>query len=156
MDASRPAGIGQADLEVTGNLPPPYGGGCACGAVRYRITAPTLGARACHCRICQKVMAAPYLAQAQFPKDSVSWTGTTTVWQSSPRLKRHFCPVCGTHLFLEPQDAPRIGVPLATLDAPEAIRPEIHYWTASRLSWAGVPEDVPCFAEGPPAPYRTA
>jgi hypothetical protein len=141
-------------MEVTGNRPPPYAGGCACGAVRYAITAETLGSRACHCRTCQKVMAAPYLAQAQFPKDAVSWSGGTRAWRSSPRLKRHFCPVCGTHLFLEPRDAPRIGVPLATLDDPEAIRPEMHYWLASRLDWAAVPDGVACFAKGSPTPYR--
>ncbi|WP_416897952.1 MAG: GFA family protein [Minwuia sp.] len=139
---------------MIGNRPPPYEGGCACGAVRYRITAETLGSRACHCRICQQVTAAPYLAQAQFAERAITWTGATSVWASSPRLRRHFCPVCGTHLFLEPRDAPRIGVPLATLDDPEAIRPEMHYWTASALSWAPIPGDVPCFAEASPTPYR--
>src|SRR5260370_24713374 len=29
-------------------------GGCACGAVRYRLTAPPLIVHACHCRDCQK------------------------------------------------------------------------------------------------------
>lgn len=101
-------------------------------------------------------MAAPYLAHAQFPKRAVSWTGETTFWQSSPRLKRHFCPTCGTNLFLEPQDGPRIGVPLATLDDPSAITPEMHYWTRSRIPWAAVPDDVPAYPEGAPDPYREA
>jgi hypothetical protein len=29
-------------------------GGCVCGAVRYRLTAPPLIVHACHCRDCQK------------------------------------------------------------------------------------------------------
>src|SRR5260370_9701527 len=30
-------------------------GGCACGAMRYRLTAPPLIVNACHCRDCQRL-----------------------------------------------------------------------------------------------------
>lgn len=141
-------------MEVSTNSPPPYEGGCACGAVRYRITARTVGSRVCHCRNCQKVMAGPVLAHAQFPKEAVTWTGQTNRWQSSERLFRHFCGTCGTNLFLEPQDGPRIGVPLATLDDPEAISPELHYWRDSGVSWVSVPIEVPVLPGGTSEPYR--
>lgn len=136
------------------NRKPPYRGGCLCGAVRYTAAAPTLGARICHCRACQSATAAPYLAQAQFPRAAVSWTGTTVRWRSSERLMRHFCPRCGTRLFLEPRDAPRLGIPLPTLDDPGAIRPEMHIWTDSRLDWVVIADDLPQYAEGSPFPYR--
>ena len=32
----------------------PITGGCQCGAVRYRITAPFENPHICHCRMCQK------------------------------------------------------------------------------------------------------
>ena len=82
------------------NLPPPYEGGCACGAVRFRVEAPPIGVRICHCRICQKAMASPFIVQASFPKSAVTVTGETSFWQSSPRLKRHFCPCCGTRVTI--------------------------------------------------------
>ncbi|KAB1070591.1 GFA family protein [Methylobacterium planeticum] len=136
------------------NAPPPYRGGCLCGAVRYVAAAPTLGARICHCATCRAAMAAPYLAQAQFPRRAVSWEGTTARWRSSDRLYRHFCPRCGTRLFLEPRDAPRLGIPLATLDDPAAIQPEMHVWTCEALPWALGPDALPRYPQGSPLPYR--
>ena len=35
-------------------MPNPITGGCQCGAVRYRITAPLENPHICHCRMCQK------------------------------------------------------------------------------------------------------
>jgi hypothetical protein len=35
-------------------MPDTITGGCQCGAVRYRITAPFENAHICHCRMCQK------------------------------------------------------------------------------------------------------
>ncbi|MEQ8265574.1 MAG: GFA family protein [Parvibaculum sp.] len=138
------------------NLPPPYEGGCACGAVRYRIEAETLGSRTCHCRICQKAMGAPFLAQATFPKTSVTMTGETARWRSSQRLWRHFCPACGSRVFLEPLDGPRMGIPLATLDNPAAIHPEMHIWVSSRVAWLKLDDGLPQYAESAPEPYRDA
>ena len=136
------------------NAPPPYRGGCLCGAVRYEASAPTIGARICHCDACRRAMASPFLAQAQFQRRALTWQGTTARWRSSERLLRHFCPRCGTRLFLEPRDAPRIGIPLATLDDPVAIRPEMHVWTSEAIPWA-LPEDgLPRHAHGSPLPYR--
>lgn len=137
------------------NLPPPYEGGCACGAVRYRIAAETLGSRICHCRICQRAMGAPFLAQATFPKEAVSFTGATARWRSSQRLFRHFCPACGSHVLLEPVDGPRMGVPLATLDNPAAIHPEMHIWVSSQVPWLTIGDALPQHPEGSPEPYRT-
>ncbi len=133
---------------------PPFRGGCLCGAVRYVATAPTLGARICHCGTCRAATAAPYLAHAQFSRTALVWQGTTARWRSSERLFRHFCPRCGTRLFLEPRDAPRIGVPLATLDDPNAIRPEMHVFTAEGLPWAMPADGLPRYPGASPIPYR--
>ncbi len=138
------------------NAPPPYSGGCLCGAVRFTFAAPPLGARICHCRNCQRAMAAPFLAQAQFPKASMTATGRTARYRSSKRLFRHFCPACGTRLFLEPVDAPeRIGIPLAALDDPDAIRPEQHIWVSSKVGWLEIADGLPQHLQGSPDPYRT-
>jgi len=138
------------------NLPPPYEGGCACGAVRYRIEAETVGSRVCHCRMCQRAMGAPFLAVASFPKEAVTITGETARWRSSERLWRHFCPKCGSRVTLEPLDGDRLGFPLATLDDPCAINPEMHIWVSAKLPWVMLSDGLPQYKEGSPEPYRTA
>ena len=135
--------------------PPPYAGGCLCGQVRYVASEAPIGARICHCRLCQKAQGAPFLSQASFPKRSVRIEGRTATHQSSHRLIRHFCPDCGTRLFVAPLDAPeRIGASLATLDDPDAIRPEMHIWTSARLDWVKFDDGLPQYTEGSPVPFR--
>lgn len=137
------------------NLPPPYEGGCACGAVRFRVEAAPLGVRICHCRICQKAMGAPFLAVASFPKAAVAVTGETARWRSSERLWRHYCPQCGSRVTLEPLDGDRLGFPLASLDDPAALHPEMHIWVASRVPWIVLDDGLPQYPEASPEPYRT-
>jgi len=139
------------------NKPPPYEGGCLCGAVRYRFDAPTIGARICHCRLCQTAMAAPFLAAASFPSKALNHSGETERYRSSARLFRHFCPKCGTRLFLEPVDAPdRMGIPIATLDDPGAIQPEMHIWISSQIASLTPHDDLPKYDKGSPEPFRPA
>ncbi|TMJ34620.1 MAG: aldehyde-activating protein, partial [Alphaproteobacteria bacterium] len=38
----------------------PWEGGCLCGRIRFRITAPPLLTMACHCSGCQKLSASAY------------------------------------------------------------------------------------------------
>ena len=134
---------------------PPYSGGCLCGQVRYQIDEAPLGARICHCRLCQKAQGAPFLSQASFPRRAVKIEGKTATHQSSQRLIRHFCPSCGTRLFIEPIDSPeRLGVSLATLDEPNAIWPEMHIWSSARLDWVRFDDGLPEYPEASPIPFR--
>ncbi|HVY33989.1 MAG TPA: GFA family protein [Caulobacteraceae bacterium] len=133
---------------------PPYPGGCLCGQVRFVATEAPIGARICHCRLCQKAQGAAFLAAGSFAKSAVSIQGRTARYQSSYRLFRHFCPDCGSSLFIEPIDAPeRLAVHLATLDDPGAIRPQMHIWTSSRLDWIKFDDGLPQYPEGSPVPF---
>ena len=138
------------------NLPPPYEGGCACGAVRYRIAARPIGVRICHCRICQQAMASPFIVQASFPKQAVTVTGEMAYWASSPRLKRHFCLRCGTRVTIEPAGGDRLAFPLVTFDNPAALYPEMHIWTTTRVAWLTLDDGLPQYPEASPEPYRSA
>lgn len=99
-------------------------------------------------------MSAPFLAIASFQKSAVMVTGETASWQSSGRLRRHFCPRCGTRLTVEPIDADRLGFPLATFDNPAAIHPEMHIWVSARLPWVCLDDGLPQYLEASPEPYR--
>ena len=49
-------------------------GGCACGAIRFKIAGPLAGVGVCHCRACQYSTGGPpnYVALAMKPAFSVT------------------------------------------------------------------------------------
>jgi len=128
---------------------PIYEGGCLCGQVRWRASAAPANVRVCHCGLCQRATGAPFFARAIFLESAFEWSGEVTRWPTSPRIDRLSCARCGTPMFAEPKDAPaRVGVSLATLDEPGALRPEVHIWTSAKLPWVAIDDGLPRFAEG--------
>src|ERR1700761_4017426 len=100
-------------------------GGCQCGAIRYRLHAFPKGASICHCRMCQKAGAAPYMAFAPVNIADFEITrGTLGVFRSSDIAERGFCPACGTPLTYRNVTSARISVTICSLDAPNAVAPE--------------------------------
>jgi hypothetical protein len=77
-------------------------GGCACGAVRYRVKGnPVLGT-VCHCRFCQKRLSSAFAVLASFNEDAVeNLQGEQTEVEhrsdeSGRWLRMRFCRKCGT------------------------------------------------------------
>ena len=59
-------------------------GGCQCGAVRYRITAPFENPHICHCRMCQKAFGNYFAALVGTKKTGLHWTkGGPSFFRSS-------------------------------------------------------------------------
>lgn len=127
-------------------------GGCLCGACRYvaRDTEP-LDIRACHCKLCQKATGAPFYARVRVPLGAVTIQGPVGWYKSSPSLLRGFCPKCGTSLFSRRTDASSIGLTMGSLDDPDRFEPAMHIWTSRKQAWLHLTDDLPCYAEGPPA-----
>jgi hypothetical protein len=123
----------------------PLEGGCLCGAVRYRITAAPHDAGYCHCRMCQRSAGAPVVPWLVMASDGFAWTrGEPAVYRSSAAMERLFCPTCGSQVAARAPAAPHlVEVTLATLDDPEAVRPDHHIWTASRIGWFDTRDDLP-------------
>ena len=71
-------------------------GGCQCGAVRYRITAPFENPHICHCRMCQKAFGNYFAALVGTKKTGLHWTkGGPSFFRSSEIVQRGFCKDCG-------------------------------------------------------------
>jgi hypothetical protein len=79
-------------------------GGCFCGAVRYKLSAPAQFTMVCHCSICRRLQASAMGAPATFfPADALEITsGEQHVREFlSPRnYSRMFCDQCGTRLWM--------------------------------------------------------
>ncbi len=134
-----------------------FTGGCLCGAVRYRVAAAPVAARACWCRACQYVGAGSGTVNAIFPTAALRIEGVLAEYaslaDSGSRMRRRFCPRCGTSMFANSEARPQFtGVRVGTLDDPNRIKPEATIWTSAAPPWAAFDPALPCFEGQPPPP----
>ena len=125
----------------------PITGGCACGAVRYRLSAEPFDAGWCHCRTCQLWSGAPAMAFASVTVNRFAYAAggdKVKVFESSRFGRRGFCGECGTPLTMQVDHQPdTLDFTLATLDDPDAVAPEFHIFHASRIAWFETVDDLP-------------
>jgi hypothetical protein len=119
-------------------------GGCACGAVRYRVRLASNEGYWCHCRMCQRASGNVAIAFVNAAKADVEWTsGAPTEWQSSAIARRGRCASCGTPLTFHYPDSNHIDLTVASLDAPAAVRLTSHFGVESRVAgWIPI-DDLP-------------
>jgi hypothetical protein len=126
-------------------------GGCACGALRYRLTATPLFVHCCHCRDCQRQTGSAFAINALLEADRCVVLSGETVTSSMPTDsgKPHDvfrCARCATALWSEYGGRATIRfVRVATLDDPAAVPPDVHIYTRSKLPWVSLPSGVPAF-----------
>ena len=127
---------------------PPYWGGCHCGRVRYQARAEAVNVRVCHCRSCQKWTGAPFFCRAVFPRTAVDISGSVEHYQTSADVKRGFCPHCGTALTVPRLSTPQfIGLAVPTMDDPNGLPPECHFWMSDKLDWVKLDDGLPQYPE---------
>jgi hypothetical protein len=126
---------------------PSIDGGCFCGQVRFRASAPPKASMICHCRSCRRAAAAPAVPWVTF--DSADFAlvgGKLSVFRSSPPVRRGFCGACGTPLTYERDERPGvIDVTTASLDDPEAFPPTYHAQLGDDLAWVKFGEGLPAY-----------
>lgn len=131
----------------------PLEGGCLCGAIRYRLLSPPTDCGYCHCSLCRRASGAPVLLFATVPRqDMVILGGAPKRYRSSAFGARWFCGDCGTQLFMQVDGEPATtDFTVASLDAPEALRPGFHIWHGARLGWFDTGDTLQRFPRGRPA-----
>lgn len=130
-------------------------GGCACGAIRFEITAPFIGVGACHCTDCQKISGGGPNYVALTPKGALAVTkGEVKLYHrsgdSGGKVARAFCSDCGTPLWAIPEQQPFTTVKLGALDDNSDLAPAIHVYAASAPRWHAIDDGLPCFPKMPP------
>jgi hypothetical protein len=127
-------------------------GGCDCGAVRYRLTAPPLIVHACHCRDCQKMTGSAFVLNMWIEKNFVEadHNAPKSFMLPAGSGKPHevfFCGNCMTRVWSKYHAAPgdTLLVRAGTLDYPERMQPDVHIFTRSKLPWLQLPPDKPAF-----------
>jgi hypothetical protein len=129
-------------------------GGCACKAVRYRITRKPMFVHCCHCRWCQRETGASFALNALLESDCVSLLAGTpeavnTPSNSGQGQKIMRCPSCRLALWSHYAGAgDKLSfVRVGTLDDPDQLPPDIHIFTASKQPWVMLPPGKPAVPE---------
>ena len=123
-------------------------GGCACGAVRYRLTSEPMFVHCCHCLNCQRQTGSAFVINALIESDRVELLAAEPVPADAPRddgsPQRIFrCPTCEVAVYSEYGRSEVKFVRAGTLDQPASVAPDVHIYTRSKLPWVTLPESVP-------------
>ena len=127
-------------------------GGCQCGAVRYEVTGAPLMTAICHCAMCRRANAAPAVAWALFEESQVTFAQASPKrYASSEEASRGFCEACGTQISFNATYIPGlIDLTIGSMDQPDSVTPEFHYWYSEHLAWAEFADGLPRHAGFPP------
>jgi hypothetical protein len=125
-------------------------GGCACGAVRYRLASEPLFVNCCHCLNCQRQTGGAFVINLLVETDRVEVLSGRPQPVDAPRddgsTQRIFrCPSCQVAVFSEYGWPELRFVRAGTLDDPSAVTPDVHVFTRSKVPWVTLPDDTPAF-----------
>jgi hypothetical protein len=127
-------------------------GGCACGAVRYRLTSEPLFVHCCHCLNCQRQTGSAFVINLLIEDDRVELLAGEPQPVDVPRDDGSMqtiwrCPGCQVAVFSKYTHPRMRFVRAGTLDDPSSIAPDVHIFTRSKVPWVTIPDDVPSFEE---------
>jgi len=125
-------------------------GGCACGAIRYRLTSEPLFTHCCHCLNCQRQTGSAFVINLLIETERLELLAGDPQPVAVPRSggkkqKIWRCPTCQVAVFSQ-YTSPHVRfVRGGTLDDPAAVTPDVHIFTRSKLPWVTLPDSVPAF-----------
>ncbi|MDB5453168.1 MAG: putative glutathione-dependent formaldehyde-activating enzyme, partial [Caulobacteraceae bacterium] len=119
----------------------PAEGGCRCGQVRLRITAPPLLTMACHCTGCQRMSSSAFSLSAAIPESRFEVTQGDLVIGGlhGPQAHHYFCPYCMSWMFTRPEGLDFVNLRPTMLDDPAWYSPFAETYTSEKLPWATTP-----------------
>ncbi|HAY08145.1 MAG TPA: GFA family protein [Hyphomonas sp.] len=129
-------------------------GGCTCGKVRYRLKRAPMITHCCHCTWCQRETGSAFIVNTLIETSEVELLGEAPVIVDTPsasgkgqRIAR--CPHCHVAVWSHYPTAREAAafVRAGTLDDKQAIRPDVHIFTASKAGWVTLADGKPAFEE---------
>lgn len=126
-------------------------GGCACGAVRYRLTSGPMFVHCCHCADCQRQGGSAFVINALIETDRIEVLSgelkpTPMPTESGRPHLVYRCAACGTTIWSDYGDRKVMSFLRATtLDDRAALPPDVHIFTRSKLPWVRLPDGARAF-----------
>jgi hypothetical protein len=132
----------------------PLRGRCTCGALHYEITEKPLFVHCCHCRWCQRETGTAFALNAMIETKHVNLLKgapetVPTPSESGKGQKIVRCPACKVAVWSHYAGAgDQIAfVRVGTLEDPDALPPDIHIYTSSKMPWVVIPQDATAVPE---------
>ena len=119
-------------------------GACLCGSVRFEVAGDLPPGDACHCTQCRR-QSGHYWASTDVPRSALTLEGEDklTWFQSSERVRRGFCSICGSALFWAPIGRDKIAIALGAFDAPTGTHLEKHIFVADKGDYYEIGDGLP-------------
>ena len=119
-------------------------GSCLCGAVRFGVAGDLPGPDACHCVACRK-SSGHFFASTDVAKADLSVQGEENLrwYQSSEKVRRGFCGICGSSLFWDPIFRDWIGVAMGAFDGATGAHLGKHIFVAEKGDYYTIADGLP-------------
>jgi len=133
----------------------PVQGGCACGPVRYELTAPPFALFACHCADCQTMTGSAFSLAMPIAPDTLRITkGALKTWvrvaASGREIPQYVCGECGVRIYTAPPGpVATLTLRPGTLDDTRWLRPSAAFWIASAQPHVAFDADMLVFDTQP-------
>lgn len=125
-------------------------GSCLCGAVAFEVSGPLSPPDACHCSQCRR-QSGHYWVSTDVPRERFSIRGEESLswYQSSERVRRGFCSICGSALFWDARGHGKIAVAMGAIDSPTGTHLAKHIFTAYQGDYYDIADGLPQEADWP-------
>ena len=124
-------------------------GECLCGAVKFEVSFDAPKYNICHCSMCRKWSAGPFMSVHCSGKIGYTEQSGLAWYRASKWAERGFCSKCGTSLFwrfAEDHDAMLI-VSVEALDDVSELKLEQHIYTDAQPDRYQFADDAPRLTE---------
>jgi len=126
-------------------------GSCLCGAVSFTVTGDLPAPDACHCTMCRKT-SGHYYASTDVKRHrlTINDAQNITWFQSSAKIRRGFCKLCGSNLFFDPVvDTDWTAISMGAFDTATDTHIAVHIYTGSKGDYYDIADGIKQEMEAP-------
>ena len=119
-------------------------GSCLCGAVTFTVTSVLPEINACHCTACRK-HSGHFEASVDIPRSALQVDGMAHVgwYQSSEKVRRGFCTICGSTLFWDPIFQDWTAIAMGAFDTPTGTKLARHICVSEKGDYYDIADGLP-------------
>lgn len=119
-------------------------GSCLCGAVGFEVAGDLPAPDACHCAQCRK-QSGHFWASTDVSRETLTLDGEASIrwYQSSEKVQRGFCSICGSFLFWDPIGRSSIAIAMGAFDKPTQTALGMHIFVADKGDYYEIADGLP-------------